>query len=116
MLKILQEHNLFLQPEKCKFEQISTEFLGIQVKQGTIHMDDKKVERVKNWSMPKTVKGVHEFLGFIGYYRRFIKDYSAIAKPLLELTKKTTPWHWKECQQCTFEALRDRMCLKPILH
>ena len=96
MLQILQDNNLFLQPEKCEFEKTSTEFLGIRVKQGTVHMDDKKVEKVKNWSMPRTVKGVREFLGFTGYYRHFIKDYAAIAKPLLELMRKMTPWHWKE--------------------
>ena len=115
VLQILQDHNLFLQPEKCEFEKTSTEFLGIRVEQGTVHMDDKKVDKVKNWSAPKTVKGVREFLGFTGYYRRFIKDYSALARPLLDLTKKTTPWHWKERQQAAFEALRDRMCSKPIL-
>ena len=79
VLQILQDHNLFLQPEKCEFEKTSTEFLGIRVEQGTVHMDDKKVEKVKNWSIPKTVKQVCEFLGFTGYYRQFIKDYSAIA-------------------------------------
>ena len=78
-------------------------------------MDDKKVKKVKNWSVPRTVKGVCEFLGFMGYYRRFIQDYLTLARPLLNLTKKTTPWHWKDRQQQAFEALRDRMCSKPIL-
>ena len=78
-------------------------------------MDDKKVNKVKNWSVPKMVKQVREFLGFTGYYRRFIQDYSTLAQLLLDLTKKTTPWHWKERQQTAFEALRDRMCSKPIL-
>ena len=78
-------------------------------------MDDKKVEKVKNWSAPRTIKGVQEFLGFTGYYRCFIKDYSSLAQPLLDLTKKTTPWHWKEWQQKAFEALCNRMCSKPIL-
>ena len=79
VLQILQDHNLFLQPEKCEFEKTSTEFLGIRVEKGTVHMDDKKVEKVKNWSAPRTVKQVREFLGFTGYYRQFIKDYSTLA-------------------------------------
>ena len=79
VLQILQDHNLFLQLEKCEFEKTSTEFLGIRVEKGTVHMDDKKVKKVKNWSTPKMVKQVREFLGFTGYYRQFIKDYSAIA-------------------------------------
>ena len=115
MLQILQDHNLFLQPEKCEFEKTSTEFLGIRVEQGTVHMDDKKVEMVKNWNVPRTVKDVWKFLGFTGYYRHFIKDYSTLAQPLLDLTKKTTPWHWKDHQQAAFEALQDQMCSKPIL-
>ena len=115
VLQILQDHNLFLQPKKCEFEKTSTEFLGIWVEKGTIHMDNKKVDKVKNWSAPKTVKQVCEFLGFTGYYRRFIQDYSTLARPLLDLTKKTTPWHWKDRQQLAFEALHDRMCSKPIL-
>ena len=78
-------------------------------------MDDKKVDKVKNWSVPKTVKQVHKFLGFTGFYRQFIKDYSVLARPLLDLTKKTTPWHWKERQQTAFEALWECMCAKPIL-
>ena len=58
VLQILQDNNMFLQPEKCEFEKTSTEFLGIQVEQGTVHMDDKKVKKVKNWSTPRMVKGV----------------------------------------------------------
>ena len=101
VLKILQEHNLFLQPKKCEFKQTSTKFLGIRVEHGTVHMDDKKVNKVKNWSMLKTVKQVQEFLGFTGYYQCFIKDYLAIAKPLLELTKKTvTALLGRVMQQC----------------
>ena len=79
VLKTLQDHNLFLQPEKCSFEQSEIEFLGICVKEGTVHMEEHKVEKVKNWEAPRNVWGIREFLGFTGYYQCFIKDYSAIA-------------------------------------
>ena len=115
ILKALQEHNLFLQPEKCSFKQTEIEFLGIWVKEGTVHMEDHKVDKVKNWEMPRNVWGVQEFLGFTGYYRCFIWDYSAIAWPLLDLTKKATAWFWGTPQQCAFEELRGQMCDKPIL-
>ena len=72
VLKTLQEHNLFLQPEKCSFEQPEIEFLGIRVKEGTVHMEDHKVKKVKNWEAPCNVRGIREFLGFTGYYRCFI--------------------------------------------
>ena len=78
-------------------------------------MDDKKVEKVKNWQPPSNVTEVQKFLGFTGYYRYFIQDYSRIARPLLDLTIKTTLWHWENDQQKVFEQLRDQMCNKPVL-
>jgi hypothetical protein len=89
------KHNLFLKLEKCSFEQPSIEFLGVQVTQGEVQMDDTKVDKVYNWRTPTNVTEVRKFLGFTGYYRYFIKDYSKIARPLLQLTHLTTPWSWK---------------------
>ena len=59
-------------------------------------MDDTKIEKVKNWQTPFNMREVQKFLGFMGYYWYFIQDYSHIAQPLLDLTQKTTPWHWEE--------------------
>ena len=78
-------------------------------------MEDSKVEKVANWKPPMDVHGVQEFLGFTGYYCQFIKDYSKIAQPLLDLTKTTTPWHWNAAQNDAFECLHQCMCLKPVL-
>jgi Reverse transcriptase (RNA-dependent DNA polymerase)/RNase H-like domain found in reverse transcriptase len=115
VLAKLLENNLFLKPEKCTFEQPSIEFLGVRVREGTVHMDDVKVEKVRKWLPPKNVTEVRKFLGFTGYYRYFIKDYSKIAKPLLLLTHNTTPWLWNDEQQKAFERLRDLMCQQPVL-
>jgi Reverse transcriptase (RNA-dependent DNA polymerase) len=98
VLAKLLENNLFLKPEKCTFEQLSIEFLGVRVSEGTVHMDDVKVEKVHKWLPPTNVTEVHKFLGFTGYYRYFIKDYSKIAKPLLLLTHNSTPWQWNNEQ------------------
>jgi RNase H-like domain found in reverse transcriptase/Reverse transcriptase (RNA-dependent DNA polymerase) len=114
LAKLLQ-HNLFLKPEKCAFEQPSIEFLGVRVSEGTVHMDDVKVEKVRKWLPPSNVTEVRKFLGFTGYYRYFIKDYSKIAKPLLLLTYNTTPWQWNSEQQQAFETLRNLMCQQPVL-
>jgi hypothetical protein len=78
-------------------------------------MDDVKVEKVRKWSPPTNVTEVQKFLGFTGYYRYFIKDYSKIANPLLLLTHNNTPWHWKDEQQQAFETLCDLMCKQPVL-
>jgi hypothetical protein len=78
-------------------------------------MDDSKVEKVRQWLTPTDVTEICKFLGFTGYYRYFIQNYLAIARPFLELMHKTTPWHWTERQQTAFETLRDKMCTKPVL-
>jgi len=111
----LMKHNLFLKPEKCSFEQPSIKFLGIQVTQGKVQMDDTKVDKVRNWRTPTNVMEVCKFLGFTGYYCYFIKDYSKIAWPLLQLTHLTTPWSWQQEEQAAFETLHKAMMDKPVL-
>ena len=87
-------NDLYLKPEKCVFEQQKIEFLGVILQNGTIHMDPAKTQGVADWPRPSNVTEVHLFLGFTGFYRYFIPNYSKIARPLLDLMKKTTPWHW----------------------
>jgi hypothetical protein len=94
MLTILKEHDLFLNIEKCQFKQLSIEFLGVCIGQGQIEMQDSKIDKVWDWKPPRNITEVRRFLGFTGYYQYFIKGYSAIATPLLELTRQSTPWHW----------------------
>jgi RNase H-like domain found in reverse transcriptase len=109
------KHNLFLKPEKCSFKQPSIKFLGVQVTQGKVQMDDTKVDKVRNWRTPTNVMEVCKFLGFTGYYCYFIKDYSKIARPLLQLTHLTTPWSWQQEEQAAFETLHKAMMDKPVL-
>jgi hypothetical protein len=71
---------------------------------------------VADWKPPRTVRDVRAFLGFTGYYRYFIKDYSKIARPLIHLTKKVTPFTWEEAQVKAFKTLKTHMCQNPILH
>jgi len=93
MLTILCKHNLYLNIEKCQFEQTDVDYLGVHVGGKHISMKEAKVEKVKDWKPPRNTTEVWCFLGFIGYYRYFIKAYSQIARPLLDLMKKTTSWH-----------------------
>jgi hypothetical protein len=67
-----------------------------------VSVDPNKVASVKNWPVPKNVKGVRGFLGLIGYYRKFIRNYGKVAKPLTELTKKEG-FKWGEQDQLAFE-------------
>jgi hypothetical protein len=79
-------------------------------------MDPKKLLAVANYPRLTTVTDVHTFLGLTGYYWYFIEGYSKIARPLLDLTKKTEVWHWDKEQEQAFMNLKTRMCKAPILH
>ena len=95
-LQKLKENDLFLKPEKCQFEQRRIKFLGVVLGNGTIQMDPTKVKGVAEWPQPQCVRDVRAFLGFMGFYRYFIQNYSKLARPLIDLTKKAAPFHWDE--------------------
>ena len=78
-------------------------------------MDPGKVEAVRNWAAPTNLREVRGFLGFANFYRRFIQDFSKIARPLNDLTKKNTPFEWTTEQQQAFETLRSAFSSAPIL-
>jgi hypothetical protein len=90
MLTILQKHDLYLNIEKCQFKQTKVNYLGVCVGGKRISMEEAKVEKVKDWKPLRNATEVRRFLGFTGYYCYFIKGYSQIARPLLDLTKKAT--------------------------
>jgi len=99
MLTILQKNNLYLNIDKCQFKKRKVDYLGVRIGGKNIKMEEAKVEQVKAWRPPQNVTEVRWFLGFTGYYQYFIKGYSQIARPLLDLTKKSTEWHWEGSQQ-----------------
>ena len=78
-------------------------------------MDPVKVKGVTDWSVPKKVKEVQSFLGFINFYWHFIRDFSHIAHPPHALIQKTTKWKWEEPQQTAFETLKHAITTAPVL-
>jgi len=110
ILDKLEKHDLYLKPEKCTFTQKHIEFLGVVLENNTIQMDPTKIKGVAEWPCLRSPTDVRSFLGFTGFYRYFIPNYSRIARPLLDLTKKATPWVWTEAQMTAFEMLKKLMC------
>uniref|UniRef100_A0A0W0G991 Reverse transcriptase domain-containing protein n=1 Tax=Moniliophthora roreri TaxID=221103 RepID=A0A0W0G991_MONRR len=115
VLEQLRENNLYLKPEKCKFEVAKTLFLGMVITPGHISMDETKFAGIKDWEVLKTVKGVRSFLGFANFYRKFIGKYVELVRPLHNLTKKDQKFEWtKECE-ITFNILKAKFLQRLIL-
>ena len=115
ILQKLQDNDLFAKPEKCHFEQDSVTFLGLVISKNQTSMDKSKVEGITKWPTPTKVKHVQAFLGLANFYRRFIRDFAKIAKPLTLLTCKDVPWKWGEEQQQAFQLLKDTFTSAPVL-
>nr|GFC83593.1 putative reverse transcriptase domain-containing protein [Tanacetum cinerariifolium] len=100
---------------KCDFWLNFVQFLGHVIDSGGIHVDPAKIEAIKSWVAPTTPTEVRQFLGLAGYYRRFIKEFSLIAKPLTKLTQKNKPFIWGNDEEKAFQMLKRRLCSAPIL-
>lgn len=85
-MEVLKKHKLFLRPEKCSFEQVRVEYLGLIISEDSVEMDPVKVKGVRDWPRPAMKREVQMFLGFANFYRRFIEGFSHHARPLFDLT------------------------------
>jgi len=83
--------------------------------QGKIKIEEDKVAGVLNWPVPKMVRDIRKFLGLANYYRRFVKDFAKLARPLNNLTRKDERWKWEEQQQKAFEQLKMVFTSRPLL-
>lgn len=115
VLHRLQANDLFCKPEKCRFEVDKVEVLGTIVSENKVEMDTVKLAGVAEWPVPRNVTEVQSFTGFANFYRRFIRDFSEIARPLNDLTKKGFVWRWAAPQQEAFDTLKRKFCEQPIL-
>ena len=115
LLTRVRKYNLKLNFKKCKFFQIKIKLLGHIISKNTISMDPEKIEKIKNWPIPKNSKNVSSFLGFSNYYNHFISHFSEIAAPLYHLLQKDIIFKW--CEECvkSFEDLKTIMCSYPVL-
>ncbi|GJX65475.1 putative reverse transcriptase domain-containing protein [Tanacetum coccineum] len=115
VLELLKKEELYSNFSKCEFWLQEVQFLGHVVNQNAIQVDPSKIEAVKNWKAPTTPSKVRSFLGLAGYYRRFIKNFSKIAKPLTSLTQKNQKYEWGEKEEEAFQTLKNKLCDALIL-
>ncbi|GKA73458.1 putative reverse transcriptase domain-containing protein [Tanacetum coccineum] len=115
VLELLKKEKLYAKFSKCEFWLREVQFLGHVINGNGIHVDPSKIEAVKNWKAPRTPTKVRSFLGLAGYYRRFIENFSKIAKSLTILTQKSKTFEWGEEQELAFQTLKDKLCNAPVL-
>ncbi|KAL4278859.1 hypothetical protein GQ457_03G027370 [Hibiscus cannabinus] len=114
VLDILRAHQLFARKKKCFFAQKQIEYLGHIISANGVATDPSKIEAMARWQLPTTIKSLRGFLGLTRYYRKFIRGYGAISKPLTALLKKDS-FKWNEEATQSFNLLKQAMCSAPVL-
>jgi hypothetical protein len=115
VLERARQIDVYFKPAKCQFDQAEVEFCGFLISENKVRMDPVKLRGVKEWTTPRTVKDVRSFLGFAGFYRRFVPRFSTLARPLHDLTKKDKGWEWSSACEYAFQEIKARMLKEPVL-
>jgi len=115
VIRRLEENDLYVKPEKCKWKVREVEFLGVVIGPEGIKMEKEKVKGVLEWPTLKCVKDVQKFLGLANYYCRFIEGFATVARPLHDMVKKDKKWEWTEKQEEAFRELKKRFTEEPVL-
>jgi len=92
VLKRLEENDLYIKPEKCVWKVQKIRFLGVVIGPDGIEIEKEKMDEVLSWPEPKNVKDIRKFLGLTNYYRRFIKNFAQVVRPMNVLMKKDVKW------------------------
>jgi hypothetical protein len=114
VLSLLQQHSLFVKTSKCSFVQTRLEYLGHLISAKGVATDPAKTEAMLTWPRPTNVTELRGFLGLTGYYRKFVRGYGILAKPLSNLLKKNA-FEWFEAAEQAFFQLKRAMVSTPGL-
>ncbi|KAL0549698.1 hypothetical protein IC582_014185 [Cucumis melo] len=115
VLESLRANKLYAKFSKCEFWLKKVTFLGHVVSSEGVSVDPAKIETVTSWPRLSTVSEIRCFLGLAGYYRRFVEDFSRIASPLTQLTRKGTPFVWSPACEGNFHELKQKLVSAPVL-
>jgi hypothetical protein len=115
VLQKLRDHRLYPKLSKCEFWLKQVAFLGHIILTGGIFVDPSKIQDVLSWNAPTSVGDIRSFLGLARYYRRFIKGFSKISKPMTELLEKDRKFKWTPACEASFQELKKRLTTAAIL-
>ncbi|XP_021867015.2 uncharacterized mitochondrial protein AtMg00860-like [Spinacia oleracea] len=114
VFELMRLHKMFAKASKCSFAIDKVEYLGHFISAKGVETDPNKIATVESWPVPKTVKELRSFLGLAGYYRKFVKHYSLISKPLTDLLKKGA-FAWSDEIHSAFTSLKQALVSAPVL-
>jgi len=115
VLERLRQNQIYAKFSKCSFWLEEDTFLGHVLIAEGVAVFLAKIEVMKEWEQPRNVSDIHSFLGLAGYYRRFIENFSKIAKPMTNLLKKTNEFEWTpKCEQ-SFQTMKQKLTTTPVL-
>lgn len=115
VLALLAKDQWVVKLKKCQFAKQEIHYLGHVLKDGGVHTDPAKVTAVQEWPQPYNIRELHGFLGLAGFYRKFVRNFAVIAKPLTNLLKKHTIYVWTSEHQRAFDTLKQALCSAPVL-
>jgi hypothetical protein len=114
ILQVLRDNKLFAKQSKCVFATEQVEYLGHVISAKGVATDPQKIVAVQEWSLPKTLTQLRGFLGLTGYYRRFVKNYGQICRPLHDMLKKES-FKWTDAQTTAFMILKQALTSAPVM-
>lgn len=115
VFQILREHQFKVKLSKCFFARQELPYLGHIISAKGVATDPKKVIIVQKWPVPSSVKELRSFLGMAGYYRKFVRNFGIISKPLTNLLRKNVPYVWTSVHDQAFETLKTSLTTAPVL-
>ncbi|KAL0561751.1 hypothetical protein IC582_002192 [Cucumis melo] len=115
VLEILRANKLYAKFSKCEFWLKTVTFLDHVVSSEGVSVDPVKIEAITSWPRPSTISEIRSFLGLVDYYRRFVEDFSRIASPWTQLTRKGTPFVWSPACESSFQELKQKLVSAPVL-
>lgn len=115
VLEAFKEAGLTLKPRKCVFTASTVEFLGYELSADGLKPGSPKMSALRDYPVPTNAHECRRFIGLVSFFRRFVPNFATIARPITDLTKKSSILQWGKEQQIAFDALRQKLLSKPIL-